>query len=131
MGNEHEQGHASPTAAEAVRDHDNVEPGQSSHSSLLRKPDHAISSGLVQRDARGSDEPSNAQRGYFSLILVPMWQAQLGALSDALRHYRTHLLALSTFESRSAPGRSGTSRGILPQMVDTVNSASDWADSNP
>jgi len=54
MNHEHEQGHTSSTAAAraAMTDDDAIEPGQSSRSALLRKPEHAVASGLLQRKAR-------------------------------------------------------------------------------
>jgi hypothetical protein len=39
----------------ATAHNDTVEPGQSSRSALLRKPDHAVASGLVQRKARDAN----------------------------------------------------------------------------
>lgn len=55
MGNEYEQSRAISPAAEVAHDHDTVEPGQSSRSALLRKSDHAVASGLVQRRARDAN----------------------------------------------------------------------------
>jgi len=55
MNHEHEQNHASSPAAEVAPHHDTIEPGQSSRSALLRKPDHAVASGLVQRKARDAN----------------------------------------------------------------------------
>jgi hypothetical protein len=54
VGNEYEQSHASLTVA-TVAHNDTIEPGQSSRSSLLRKLDHAVASGLVQRKARDAN----------------------------------------------------------------------------
>jgi hypothetical protein len=54
MNHEHEQSRTGSTSAEFAHFHDDtVEPGQSSRSAGLRKPGHAVASGLVQRDARG------------------------------------------------------------------------------
>jgi hypothetical protein len=52
----HEQSHATSTATtRAAMTHDELlEPGRSSRSALLRKPDHAVASGLLQRKARAS-----------------------------------------------------------------------------
>jgi len=51
MNHEHEQSHATSSAA-AARRNDKCEPGQSSRSALLRKPDHPVASGLTRRKAR-------------------------------------------------------------------------------
>jgi len=51
MNHEHEQSHANSPPASAPHN-DTVEPGQSSRSALLRKPEHPIASGLVLRKAR-------------------------------------------------------------------------------
>jgi hypothetical protein len=54
MNHEREQSHARSPEPDAPRN-DDVEPGQASRSALLRKPDHAIASGLVQRKARDAN----------------------------------------------------------------------------
>jgi len=51
MSYEHEEHLASSLARPAARDHAGA-PGQATRSALLRKPDHAVASGLVQRTAR-------------------------------------------------------------------------------
>jgi len=55
MNHEHEQHRARSTAMEVGYANDMIEPGQLSRSALLRKPEHAIGSGLVQRKARDAD----------------------------------------------------------------------------
>jgi hypothetical protein len=52
MNHEHEQRHAHATSADVAHHHDTIAPGQSSRSALLRKPDHPVASGLVQRKPR-------------------------------------------------------------------------------
>lgn len=54
MNHEHEHSRASSPAAVAVHN-DAIEPGQSSRSALLRKSDHPVASGLVQRKARDAN----------------------------------------------------------------------------
>ena len=52
MNHEHEQSRTGSTSTEFARsDDDKVEPGKSSRSAPLRKPEYAVASGLVQRDA--------------------------------------------------------------------------------
>ena len=60
MNHEHDQ-HRARTLGTATTDNDTVEPGQSSRSALLRKPEHAIASGIVQRKAGdASGQPLDA-----------------------------------------------------------------------
>jgi hypothetical protein len=59
MNQEHEQSHAGSSAAAATHN-DTSEPGQSARSALLRKPDHAVASGLVQRKAHDADGAAHA-----------------------------------------------------------------------
>lgn len=54
MNHEHEKFPAS-SLSPAITHHDTVAPGRSSRSALLRKPDHAITSGLVQRKLRDAN----------------------------------------------------------------------------
>jgi len=55
MNHEHEQSRTGSTSAEFAHFHDDtVEPGQSSRSAGLHKPEHAIRSGLLQREDAGS-----------------------------------------------------------------------------
>ncbi|MDQ3341919.1 MAG: DUF4157 domain-containing protein [Myxococcota bacterium] len=55
MTHESQQSHASSASAAADHDTNDVEPGQLSRSALMRKPDHAIASGLLQRAARDAN----------------------------------------------------------------------------
>lgn len=56
MNHEHEQSRTGSTSAEFAHSHDDaVDPGQSSRSALLRKPNHAAASGLVQRKERDAN----------------------------------------------------------------------------
>jgi hypothetical protein len=54
MNHEHEQNHATSSATASLQN-DTVEPGQSSRSALLRKPEHAVPSGLVRRRMRDAN----------------------------------------------------------------------------
>lgn len=54
MTHEREQSHAS-ASHDGAPDRETLEPGRSSRSALMRKPDHAIASGLVQRAARDAN----------------------------------------------------------------------------
>ncbi len=54
MSHEYEHGRANSPAAAPTRN-ETAEPGQSSRSTLLRRPDHAIASGLAQRTARDAN----------------------------------------------------------------------------
>jgi len=97
MNHEHEQRHASSTAA-TVAHNDTIEPGQSSRSALLRKPDHAVASGLVQRKARdangvadGADHAvsaaSSSSGSPLPDVLMRKFESSLGAdLSDVRIH---------------------------------------------
>ena len=58
MNHEHEQSHASSPAPAATYD-EAIEPGQSSRSALLRKPEYPVASGLVQRKARDANGVSD------------------------------------------------------------------------
>jgi hypothetical protein len=39
-------------------------------------------------------KPSDTQKTYYYLFLLPMWRGQLDKLLDAERNYRYHLLAV-------------------------------------
>lgn len=54
MNHEYEHSRASSPPAAAPH-HEALEPGQSSRSALLRKPEHPVASGLVQRKARDAN----------------------------------------------------------------------------
>jgi hypothetical protein len=63
VNHDHEPHRASAPAAAATRN-DSLEPGQASRSSLLRRPDNAVASGLVQRketEARPRDKDAGGE----------------------------------------------------------------------
>ncbi|MBL9020395.1 MAG: DUF4157 domain-containing protein [Myxococcales bacterium] len=55
MTHELDHAHASAHAPSATADHDGPTPGRSSKSALMRKPDHAVPSGLLSRKARDAN----------------------------------------------------------------------------
>jgi len=113
MNHEHEQGHATSTAATAAtNDNDTDVPGQTSRSALLRKRDHAVASGLVQRKARDAhgvaDGPEHAVAAASSTSSSPLpdtlmrkFESSLGA---DLSGVRTHIGDAS---ARAAEAREG------------------------
>lgn len=54
MSNDREHSSSTPTTAASAHRID-PDPGRGSHSALMRKPDHALASGLVQRKARDAN----------------------------------------------------------------------------
>ncbi len=63
MSLERDQSHDSTSTSQASTDHDDHAPGRTSRSALLRKPDHAVASGLLSRkarDANGVEEGADA-----------------------------------------------------------------------
>jgi hypothetical protein len=102
VNHEYEQNQSSSPAAAATHNFA-IEPGRSSRSVLLRKPEHAIASGLVQRKGRdGSSLNMDAE-------LLPDHDALSGAQHHAVQLYGT--------VSHKKPGQEA------PQMSATVGLA--------
>jgi hypothetical protein len=49
-------------------------------------------------------KPSDTQKTYYYLFLLPMWRGQLDKLLDAERNYRYHLLAVECLRKAKGPG---------------------------
>jgi hypothetical protein len=102
MNHEHEQDYtSSPALARAALNGDDdddevVEPGQSSRSAFLRKRDHAVASGLVQRKARDANgvadgaehavaEASSSSSAPLPDTLMRKFESSLGADLSGVR----------------------------------------------
>ena len=94
--------HRRLSRAVAASHHDTVKPGQSSRSAVLRKPEHPVASGLVQRraDAAGPLEPSAVHAAAAQGVATA--SSQLPHLDTIQRAFGHH--DVSSVQAHTGPG---------------------------
>jgi len=103
MNHEYEQNRTSSPAA-AKTHNDASEPGQSSSSAALRKPEHAIASGLVQREGRDADGVAADWRdGDWTRSGGDALVADIKAEAAAWEQFRAHPSSYAAMPGKKVP----------------------------